>query len=65
MDCGDRYGVGKVGKRWNVWGCGCNNIIYYIYNIGGCGVLGGGDGSATPSEKMVAVSEFGNYPPRK
>ena len=25
---------GKAGERWNVWGWGCNNIIYYIYNIG-------------------------------
>ena len=49
-----------------MWGVGgCNNIIYYIYNIGGCGVLGGGDGSATSSKYLAAVSEFGNNPPCK
>lgn len=52
--------LGNVGMCGVV---GCNNIIYYIYNIGGCGVLGGGDGSATSSEHLAAVSEFGNNPP--
>ena len=39
------------------------NILYI--DIGGCGVLGGGDGSATSSEQMAAVLEFGNNPPCK
>lgn len=55
--------MGKAVGRWNVWGLSYNNIIYYIYNIGGCGILGGGDGSATSSEHLAAVLEFGNYPP--
>lgn len=63
MDCEDRCGVGNAGERWNVWGLSYNNIIYYIYNIGGCGVLGVGDGSATSSKHLAAVSEFGNNPP--
>ena len=34
-------------------------LLYIIILLWG---LGGGDGSATSSEKMAAMSEFGNYP---
>ena len=44
---------GEVGYRLYI-------LLYIIILLWG---LGGGDGSATSSEKMAAVLEFGNYPP--
>lgn len=65
-DCGDRCGVGNTGERWNVWGLGvrvCIILYILLYIIILLWGLGGGDGSATPSEHLAAVSEFGNNPP--
>ena len=45
-----------------VGGEGMYYIIYIIILLWG---LGGGDGSATASEQMAAVLEFGNNPPCK
>ena len=56
----------KLGKCWNVWGCGvrvCIILYILLYIIILLWGLGGGDGSATPSEQMAAVLEFGNTPP--
>ena len=63
-ECRDKRG-GESGGTWEWVGLG--GVIYNILyiDIGGCGVLGGGDGSATSSEHLAAVSEFGNNPPCK
>ena len=55
--------MGKAGEGWNVWGCGGEGMYYIIYIIILLWGLGGGDGSATASEQMAAVLEFGNNPP--
>lgn len=65
---GDGCGVGKTGKYWNVWGLGvwvCIILYILLYIIILLWGLGGGDGSATSSEHLAAVSEFGNNPPCK
>lgn len=62
---GDGCGVGKLGDvgRCGVWGRSMYIILYILlYIIILLWGLGGGDGSATPSEHLAAVSEFGNYP---
>ena len=55
--------MGKAGERRNAWGLGVWGMYYVIDIIILLWGLGGGDGSATPSEQMAAVLEFGNNPP--
>lgn len=65
-DYGGWVWCGEAGGRWKVWGLGvrvCIILYILLYIIILLWGLGGGDGGATPSEKMAAVSEFGNNPP--
>ena len=58
-----------MGRGWEALECvGLGGVIYNIlyillYIIILLWGLGGDDGSATPSEHLAAVSEFGNNPP--
>ena len=57
---------GKLGGRLECVGFGvrvCIILYILLYIIILLWGLGGGDGSATPSEQMAAVLEFGNNPP--
>ena len=60
---GDRCGVGKLGDVGMCGVGGGESMYYIIYIIILLWGLGGGDGSATASEQMAAVLEFGNNPP--
>ena len=55
--------LGKVGMCGVVGVRVCIILYILLYIIILLWGLGGGDGSATPSEQMAAVLEFGNNPP--
>ena len=64
-ECRDKRG----GESWGTLECVglgvrvCIILYILLYIIILLWGLGGGDGSATPSEQMAAVLEFGNNPP--
>ena len=70
---GNKVGGEMKGAMWGSWGTlecvgsggeGMYIILYILlYIIILLWGLGGSDGSATSSEHLAAVSEFGNYPP--